>query len=103
MKVKNVVKLGLFGLGVYYLYQNRQDLKKGFQATKANASEGKQAYQKAKDSLANIKHNLAIIGEQMAVVSDITQDLNYQVKTFSTDTQARVAEIQTITNKYQTN
>lgn len=100
MSKKGLFKLSLLGLGAYYLYKNREEIKAGFQETKKNTSEATASYQAAKNSLANIKQQLSTIKEQTKILTQVGQELNYQIASFTTDTQARLTEIQKITSKY---
>lgn len=100
MSKKGLVKLSLLGLGAYYLYKNREEIKAGFQDAKKNTAEATASYQAAKNSLANIKQQLSTIKDQTNVLTQVGKDLNYQIASFTTDTQARLTEIQKVTGKY---
>lgn len=105
MKTKTLIKLGLFGVGAYLIYQNRRqivtNLENKTKQTTNHFSETKQNLALAKDSLDRIQHNLAMIMAQKDKLQTISKELNYSFQTFNADTQARLSEIKQITGKYQ--
>lgn len=101
MKLTKLLKLTLLGAGAYYLYHNRQHIKQGWDSTKSEAADTKKTFQAAQQSFNQIKQDANTILQQQPLLSEIGKDLTYHFQSFNNETQARLAEIQSVLDKHQ--
>lgn len=82
------------GAGVVLLKEHLHNLTK-------QATETKGQIQQAKHSVATIQNKLASIQKEKDNITNISHDLAYKLRVFNQETQAHLAEIQKITDKYK--
>lgn len=93
MKLKVLMLSSLLGAGAVLLKENRHSLLK----TISDTSEEIQATQ---HHLTQIKQHLTTIQNQKQLLTELSQDLNYNYRVFSKEVQAHLSEIKSITDKY---
>ena len=94
MKLSNIfLFIGAVAVS-YKLVENRQKIQE-------EIIETTDSLDKAKDSLANIQRNIAIIQEQKEQVKDIAQDLTYKYKVLENQAQVQIQQVKDIWEKYE--
>lgn len=86
MKLKHLIWGGLAAWTSFHLVNNRQTIKKEVAATKALADESLAHLRKIQDKL-------QFIQTQTPHLAAMTQDLNYKLRLFQDEVEARVAQI----------
>lgn len=94
MKLSNIFLFIGAAAASYKLVENRQKIQE-------EIIETTDSLDKAKDSLANIQRNIAIIQEQKEQVKDIAQDLTYKYKVLENQAQVQIQQIKDIWEKYE--
>ena len=94
MKLSNIFLFIGAAAASYKLVENRQKIQE-------EIIETTDSLDKAKDSLANIQRNIAIIQEQREQVKDIAQDLTYKYKVLENQAQVQIQQVKDIWEKYE--
>ena len=94
MKLSNILLFIGAAAASYKLVENRQKIQE-------EIIETTDSLDKAKDSLANIQRNIAIIQEQKEQVKDIAQDLTYKYKVLENQAQVQIQQVKDICEKYE--
>ncbi len=94
MKLSNIFLFIGAAAASYKLVENRQKIQE-------EIIETTDSLDKAKDSLANIQRNIAIIQEQKEQVKDIAQDLTYKYKVLENQAQVQIQQVKDIWEKYE--
>ena len=94
MKLSNILLFIGAAAASYKLVENRQKIQE-------EIIETTDSLDKAKDSLANIQRNIAIIQEQKEQVKDIAQDLTYKYKVLENQAQVQIQQVKDIWEKYE--
>ena len=94
MKLSNIFLFIGAAAASYKLVENRQKIQE-------EIIETTDSLDKAKDSLANIQRNIAIIQEQKEQVKDIAQDLTYKYNVLENQAQVQIQQIKDIWEKYE--
>lgn len=94
MKLSNIFLFIGAAAASYKLVENRQKIQE-------EIIETTDSLDKAKDSLANIQRNIAIIQEQKEQVKDIAQDLTYKYKVLENQVQVQIQQVKDIWEKYE--
>ena len=94
MKLSNIFLFIGAAAASYKLVENRQKIQE-------EIIETTDSLDKVKDSLANIKRNIAIIQEQREQVKDIAQDLTYKCKVLENQAQVQIQQVKDIWEKYE--
>lgn len=95
MKLKPLVALGLSSLIAYKTYQHKDQLL-------TMLKEGKNEKDVIQLDLDKIKANLALISSETNKIQDISDNLNYKMRVFNTETQPLINQIKERMEKYQT-
>ena len=94
MKLSNIFLFIGAAAASYKLVENRQKIQE-------EIIETTDSLDKAKDSLANIQRNIAIIQEQKEQVKDMAQDLTYKYKVLENQAQVQIQQVKEIWEKYE--
>ena len=94
MKLSNIFLFIGAAAASYKLVENRQKIQE-------EIIETTDSLDKAKDSLANIQRNIAIIQEQKEQAKDIAQDLTYKYKVLENQAQVQIQQVKDIWEKYE--
>ena len=94
MKLSNIFLFIGAAAASYKLVENRQKIQE-------EIIETTDSLDKAKDSLANIQRNIAIIQEQKEQIKDIAQDLTYKYKVLENQAQVQIQQVKDIWEKYE--
>ena len=94
MKLKPFLITGLLAAGATYLYKNQDKITRQLNETSTRIKE-------SQTSLSTIKNSLTTLTEQKANLEAINQDLTYQFRVFNQEIQAHLAQIKSVTDKYQ--